>query len=82
MADLEMNNPSFKINVSLKKGESMLKIRPDETSDGVSIFKCYAGEDMITEIRQDHQQEWSQLWGKLEQEDINRIGAAILKYNS
>lgn len=77
MADLETNSPSFDIEV---QGEKLIRVQPDETSDGVPIYKCFSGNKMITEIRQGNEGEWEQLWGELTQEDINRIATAILNY--
>ncbi|KEQ30799.1 hypothetical protein [Pedobacter antarcticus] len=80
MADLETNNPTFEIAVKLQQNEKLIKVQQDETSDGVPVFKCYSDGKMLTEIRQDHEGTWDQLWGELEQEDINRVGESILNY--
>lgn len=77
MADLELNNPAFEITVQLQAGNQTLRIQPDETSDGVEYFICYAGENKLTQIRLDENSSWEQLWGELSQEDINAIGQSI-----
>jgi len=77
MADLELNNPEFDIVVELDGTSKTVKVQPDETSDGVPFYKCYSGEDLLTQIRLDEDNKWEQMWGELKQEDIDAIGEVI-----
>jgi len=77
MADLEENNPGFKITTSLNGENKTITIQPDETSDGVEYYIGLIGEDQITQLRLDETGGWEQLWGDLNQDEVDEIGEAI-----
>lgn len=77
MADLELHNQEFEINVALDGSEQTIRVQPDETSDGVEFYNCFTGEDKITQIRLDEEGTWDQIWGELEQTEVDAIGKAI-----
>lgn len=77
MADLELNNPAFDITVHLHGKEQTINVQPDETSDGVEYFICSTGDSKLTQIRLDEDQKWEQIWGELQQEEVNAIGKVI-----
>jgi hypothetical protein len=77
MADLEINNPEFDIVVNLDGTEKSLRIKPEETSDGVPYYGCYDGDSQVTQIRRDEDNNWDQMWGDLEQEEVEAIGQMI-----
>jgi len=77
MADLELNNPEFDIVVDIDGTSKTVKVQPDETSDGVPIYKCYSGETLLTQVRLDEEGNWEQMWGELGQEEIDAIGKVI-----
>ncbi len=76
MADLEEHNPEFEITVTLKGESKALRVQPNETSDGVEYYNCSDGEGQITQVRMD-EDGWHQLWGDLDQEDVDEIGSMI-----
>lgn len=77
MADLELHNPGFDITVDLDGGSKTISVQPDETSDGVEYFICKEGDQQITQVRLDEDGNWEQLWGDLQQEEIDAIGEVI-----
>lgn len=77
MADLEINNPEFDIAVEIDGASKTIRVKPEETSDGVPYYSCYTDEAQITQIRLDEEGNWEQMWGELEQADINAIGKVI-----
>jgi len=77
MADLELHNPEFEITIELNGTNQTIQVQPDETSDGVEYFICKADNEQITQIRKEEKGSWEQLWGKLNQDDIDNIGHAI-----
>jgi hypothetical protein len=77
MADLELNNPEFDIVINLDGQSKTIRVKPDETSDGIEYFVCKSGDDEITQIRQDEDHKWEQLWGELSDEEVTAIGEAI-----
>ena len=77
MADLELQNPAFDITVQLAAESRTIHVQPDETSDGVEYFICFADQTKLTQIRLDQDGQWEQLWGELNQQDINIIGQGI-----
>lgn len=80
MADLELHNPGFDIEVSLDQGTQKISVQPDETSDGVEYFNCKSGAEQLTQIRPGEGGAWDQLWGQLSQQDVDKIGEVITKY--
>lgn len=79
MAEFALNNPEFEIIVMLSGEEKTLKVHPAETSDGVAYYKCSSGTDEITQIRKEAEGKWEQLWGQLDQRQVDTIGIAIEK---
>lgn len=77
MADLELHNPEFDIVINLGGQSKTITVKPDETSDGVEYFICKSGDEQITQIRLDEDQNWEQLWGELSDEEVATIGEAI-----
>lgn len=77
MADLELHNPEFEITIELNGTHQTIQVQPDETSDGVEYFICKSDDEQITQIRKEENGSWEQLWGKLNQDDIDHIGHAI-----
>lgn len=77
MADLELHNPEFEITIELNGTNQTIQVQPDETSDGVEYFICKSDGEQITQIRKEEKGSWEQLWGKLNQDDIDNIGHAI-----
>jgi len=76
MAELEEHNPGFDITVHLDGENKTITIQPDETSDGIEFYICSLDNHQITQIRFDDGK-WDQLWGELDQEDIDTIGLAV-----
>ncbi|MDB5020071.1 MAG: hypothetical protein JWQ28_1198, partial [Pedobacter sp.] len=58
--------------------ESMV-VKPQETSDGVEYFLCTVGDKQITQVRKEQADTWEQMWGDLDDEDVNAIGKEITK---
>jgi hypothetical protein len=79
MADLELHNPAFEIIVNLDGKNKTITVQPEETSDGVEYYICSLNGQQLTQIRQEEDNEWEQLWGELDQQAVNEIGAVIIK---
>jgi len=54
-----------------------LIIRPEETTDGIPIYYCYADGTAVSELRRETSGKWAQLWGDLSAGTVQRLGAAI-----
>lgn len=77
MADLEINNPEFDITVELDGAGKTIRVKPEETSDGVPYYSCYSGDTQLTQVRLDEDGNWDQMWGELQQADVDAIGKVI-----
>lgn len=77
MGDLELRNPDFEITVNLNGNEKTIIVQPAETSDGIEYYKCNSTEQEITQLRQDEDGKWEQLWGTLSLPEIDAIGTVI-----
>ena len=77
MAELELNNQQFEIEANLNGANKRLSIKPDETSDGVAYYNCSLDGSQLSQIRLDEESKWEQIWGDLEQSEVDAIGAAI-----
>lgn len=58
------------------QGEQIL-VEPVQTTDGVPIYNCLLETKPITQLRQDTDGGWIQVWGTLDKETIQSIGEAI-----
>lgn len=79
MTDLEKTNPEFTIEVSIKGQLEHIVVKPQETSDGVEYFLCLKGDKQITQVRKDNGSRWEQMWGELDDDEVNAIGREITK---
>lgn len=75
-----MKNESKKnIQISLEldnKVENLI-IEELESTDGAPYYNCSLNGNQITQIRKDDHNNWKQLWGSLNETDVNTIGNAI-----
>ena len=77
MAELELNNRQFEIEATLNGANKQISVKPDETSDGVAYYNCLLDGEQLTQIRLDEENKWEQIWGDLNQNEVDAIGAAI-----
>jgi hypothetical protein len=82
MAELELNSQNFEIRAKINRTEQQITVSPDETTDGVEFFNCILKGQKITQLRETEQDKWDQMWGELDQQTVNEIGAAINKSKS
>ncbi|MBE9601844.1 hypothetical protein [Pedobacter sp. MC2016-24] len=82
MAELELNSQKFEISAKINGTEQQVTVNPDETTDGAEFFNCIVDEEKITQIRANEHNKWEQMWGELDQQSIDEIGAAINKSKS
>lgn len=68
---------SFEITVDIAKKQRKLNIIPQETTDGAPYYICREHEQHLSEIRKESNGNWVQLWGDLEEQNIQAIGQAI-----
>ena len=80
MAELELNNPEFEIQVVLDDTSKILSVKPDETSDGVAYYNCMQDGKQLTQLRLDEEDNWEQIWGDLDQTEVDAIGTAITEF--
>ncbi|MCD2425855.1 hypothetical protein LQ567_23935 [Niabella pedocola] len=76
---METGTKQFAIEVTIDGKRTQLQVTPAETTDGVTFYKCMAGADEITQIRND-EGIWKQIWGDLSDEEVKAIGAVIDSY--
>lgn len=77
MAEFALHHRKFDIRVNINGTEETLTVSPDETTDGIEFFNCLLKDKKITQIRPDESGKWEQMWGELNQDTVNQIGAAI-----
>lgn len=77
MAKLAMRQEDFEISITLNGANKTIHVKPDETSDGVEYFKCSEANKNITQIRQEKDGSWEQIWGELDIDMVQEIGKAI-----
>ncbi|MBO9618446.1 MAG: hypothetical protein J7539_05360 [Niabella sp.] len=73
------NNDLFTIAVTINGKSQQVEVATAETTDGVTFYKCNINAAEITELRRDEGR-WKQLWGELNNVEIESIGAAIDAY--
>lgn len=77
MGQSEVHQEEFKISIDLNGSKKTIKVKPEETTDGAEYFKCSQSNKNITQIRQEKDGSWDQIWGDLDNALIQRIGKAI-----
>ncbi|WP_157558239.1 hypothetical protein [Niabella aurantiaca] len=76
---METGKEQFSIEATIGGKRTQIQVTPAETTDGVAFYKCTAGSDEITQIRND-EGFWKQVWGDLSDEEVKAIGAVIDSY--
>lgn len=71
-----MNQEPIHLKIRLDGEETQLNAKKEETTDGISFFKIEQQGKLITQIRK-IDNEWEQLWGDLNQQQIDEIGTAL-----
>jgi hypothetical protein len=77
MGELEIHQEDFEITITLNGSQEKICVKPEETTDGAEYFKCNQADKNITQIRQEKDGSWEQIWGALDNASIQAIGAAI-----
>ena len=80
MAELSTHNPEFDVEVSIQGASKNIRIKPDETSDGVEYYICFEGDEQISQVRLEGKDTWAQLWGDLSDEEVQELGKAITNH--
>jgi hypothetical protein len=70
-------NPEFYIIAAIDDKERHIRVKPLETTDGISYFVCFIGEKEISQLRKEVYGKWEQLWGELNANAIANLGHAI-----
>lgn len=78
MGDIELSQESFEINVNLAGTSQAIRVRPQETTDGIEYFSCSIEGKNITQIRMEKEGGWEQIWGELDTKAVETIGQAII----
>lgn len=81
MENLEIQPEGFDINISLNGSMKTIQVKPEETTDGAEYFKCNLDGKNITQIRQEKDGSWEQIWGDLSNIDVVNIGKAIAAHS-
>lgn len=77
MGQSEVHQEDFEINIILNGSTKAIKVKPEETTDGAEYFKCSQANKNITQVRQEKDGTWEQIWGDLDNEMVQSIGKAI-----
>lgn len=77
MEQSEVHQDDFEISIILDGSKKTIRIKPEETTDGAEYFKCIQGNRNITQIRQEKDGSWEQIWGDLDNSIVQAIGEAI-----
>lgn len=77
MGQSETHQEEFELNIILDGSKQTISIKPEETTDGAEYFKCRHADKNITQIRQEKDGSWEQIWGELDNVSIQSIGKAI-----
>ncbi|WP_304064729.1 hypothetical protein [Pedobacter glucosidilyticus] len=72
----DMNQEPIHLKIRLDGEETQLNAKKEETTDGISFFKIEQQGKLITQIRK-IDNKWEQLWGDLNQQQIDEIGTAL-----
>ena len=74
MEDLKLEAFTLKVIIDNKSVD--IKVQPRENSDGVHFYFCELNGEKISQLRQEIK-DWQQVWGNLQQHEINQIGRQI-----
>lgn len=77
MKDNLSNPDEFDIRLDIDGADTIITVKPEETSDGAGYFVCYIGSDRITQLRQEMDGKWEQIWGILDHWMVDSIGREI-----
>jgi len=75
--DMDSTHQDFYIIAQIDGQEKHLHVKELETSDGAPYYACHVGDTEITQIRNETYGKWEQLWGDLDEQTVQKIGAQI-----
>ncbi len=70
------NGRAFTIEAKIGGKMQQVQVAASETTDGAAFYICRVADDEITQVRKD-EQVWKQIWGELDEADVQSIGSAI-----
>jgi len=79
MTEFESKNPEFSIEVDFDGHSQSFHVKSEETSDGVPYYSCVQDGKTITQLRTNEEGKWEQIWGDLNPQQIEALGAVIKK---
>ncbi|QNL52629.1 hypothetical protein H8S90_21440 [Olivibacter sp. SDN3] len=71
--------PSFEIEAIINGIPQKVTVKTEETTDGVPYYVCSIAGEQVSEIRNDIDDTWLQLWGNLDKQSVKSIGEEIEK---
>ncbi|MGK6351472.1 hypothetical protein [Parapedobacter sp. DT-150] len=74
---MEKSGEVFEISIDGYFMEKPLLIQPEQTTDGVPIYHCYLEGTSVSQLRREPSGDWTQLWGDLPRDTVQRLGDAI-----
>ncbi|MBC8984758.1 hypothetical protein H9X96_03100 [Pedobacter sp. N36a] len=77
MKDNKSGPDEFDIHLDIDGADAIITVKPDETSDGARYFICYIDNDRITQLREEIDGKWEQIWGILDHDMVDAIGKEI-----
>ena len=76
LKDPAMQTDHFTVPFTREGNPYTLQVHTDPSTDDVDTYICKLNGERITQLRKDVGQ-WKQLWGELNQEEIQQLGEAI-----
>lgn len=80
MKKAELHTEDFEVKTILHGSMKTIQVKPKETTDGAEFFECSLDGKNITEIRREETESWEQIWGDLDNIDVQSIGEAIASH--
>ena len=68
---------TFEINATDRLKDKQVLVRPEQTTDGIPVYHCFADGRSIGQLRRESTGEWTQIWGDLTPELIQQLGDSI-----
>ena len=77
MEQSEDRRQNFEITIEFNGSIKKIMVKPEETTDGAEYFKCSDEGNLVSQIREEKDGKWEQIWGELDMEMVELIGSAI-----
>lgn len=77
---MEKSEAIFEVNLTGRLMNKPVLVRPEQTTDGISVYHCFLDGTSVSQLRQEPSGEWIQIWGDFSPAIVQQLGESIAQH--